>query len=310
MGAMLFRGRPMVAALCLFVTLSGVSAPGRAAGAPGAEAAAAVKRGAYLFAIAGCAACHTDVKNKGEPLAGGRAIKTPFGTFFGPNITPDRGHGIGGWSDGDFIRALRDGVAPDGSHYFPVFPYTSYTGMTDADLRALKAYIFTLPAVARPSRPHQVDFSFGWRFLQLFWKWLYFDRGPVRPDPSHPAAWNRGAYPARAVAHCGECHTPRTLLGGPDNARLFGGTDDGPDGEPVPNIPPDPKTGIGKWAPDEIADLLEIGMLPDGDFVGSLMAEVVESATGKLTAADRAALVIYHRALPPVRTKSPAAKPK
>ncbi len=230
--------------------------------------------------------------------------------LYGPNITPHPEHGIGGWSDDDFIRALRDGVAPDGRHYFPVFPYTSYTGMTDADLAALKAYIFTLPAVVRPSRPHRIGFPFRWRFLQLFWKWLYFDRGPLGPDPARPEAWNRGAYLVRAVVHCGECHTPRTLLGGPDADRLFAGTAEGPEGEAVPNITPDPEAGIGRWQPDEIADLLETGMTPDGDFVGSLMAEVVESAIGKLTAADRAAIVTYLRSLTPIRTGPRASKRK
>ena len=300
------RGRPIVAALWFCLILFAATVPGRA-GAAGVEV---LKRGAYLFAVAGCASCHTDVKNKGALLAGGRAIKTPFGTFFGPNITPDREHGIGRWSDEDFIRALRDGIAPDGRYYLPVFPYPSYTGMTDADLTALKAYIFTLPAIARPDRPHEVGFPFRWRALQPLWRSLYFEPGPFKPDPARTKEWNRGAYLVRAVAHCGECHTPRTLLGGLDGERLFAGTDEGPEGETVPNITPDPETGIGKWEPDEIADLLETGMTPDGDFVGSLMAEVVESATAKLTAADRAAIVTYLRSLPPIRTEPRAAKRK
>jgi mono/diheme cytochrome c family protein len=306
MRAARIRGRPIVAALCFCAILAGVSNPAQSA----ESGNAAVKRGAYLFAAAGCATCHTDTKKKGALLAGGRAIKTPFGTFFGPNITPHPKHGIGKWSDEDFIRALREGIAPDGSYYLPVFPYPSYTGMTDTDMKALKAYIFTLPAVARASRPHEVGVPFRWRALQPLWRSLYFKPGPFKPDPSRSGKWNRGAYLARAVGHCGECHTPRTLLGGSDNARFLAGTEDGPDGESVPNITPDPETGIGKWTPDEIADLLETGGTPDGDFVGSLMAEVVESATGKLTAADRATLVIYLRSLPPIRTKPPADKPK
>jgi mono/diheme cytochrome c family protein len=261
-----------------------------------------LKRGAYLFAAAGCKSCHTDTKKKGPLLAGGRAIKTPFGTFFGPNITPHPKHGIGKWSEEDFIRALRDGIAPDGSYYLPVFPFPSYTGMSDADLKAIKAYIFTLAPVARPSRPHQVGIPFRWRALQPLWRSLYFKPGPFRPDASRSAKWNRGAYLVRAVGHCSECHTPRTALGGPDSSRILAGTEDGPDGETVPNITPDPKTGIGKWTPDEIAEYLEIGALPDGDFAGSLMAGVIEDATGKLTASDRAAIVVYLRALTPIRT--------
>jgi mono/diheme cytochrome c family protein len=136
---------------------------------------APIARGEYLFRAANCQSCHTDAKNKGKLLAGGRALKTPFGTFYGPNITPDEDHGIGAWSDADFIAALRHGRAPDGSHYFPAFPFTAFTKMTDADMLALKAYIFTLPAVDRPNTPHEIDFPFGWRFLMSAWKWLAFD---------------------------------------------------------------------------------------------------------------------------------------
>ena len=122
-------------------------------------------RGAYLFAAGGCVACHTDKKNKGQPLAGGRALKTPFGVFFSPNITADKATGIGNWSDADFVRALREGVRPDGSHYFPSFPYPSYSAMTDDDMLNLKAYLFTLPAVAQPNKPHDLSPPFGWRAL-------------------------------------------------------------------------------------------------------------------------------------------------
>lgn len=269
---------------------------------PAAERdAEAVGRGAYLFAIAGCAGCHTDVKGKGPLLAGGRAIKTPFGTFYGPNITPDPEYGIGKWSDADFIRALRRGIAPGGGHYFPVFPYTSFTAMTDRDMLALKTYIFTLAPVARANRPHAVVFPLGWRLLQFFWKWLYFEPGPHRPDPARSAEWNRGAYLVRAVSHCGECHTPRGRLGGKLHDMAFAGTDDGPEGEAVPNITPDRETGIGEWEAEEIADFLETGQLPDGDFAGSLMAEAIEGGLDRLTSRDRAAIAAYLGSLRPVR---------
>ena len=116
---------------------------------------ATLERGAYIYIAAGCQACHTDVKNQGPLLGGGRELKTPFGTFYGPNITADPTHGIGDWSDADFLRALREGRAPDGSHYFPVFPYTSFTGMSEEDALALKAYIFSLPTSDRPNREHE-----------------------------------------------------------------------------------------------------------------------------------------------------------
>lgn len=265
-----------------------------------------VARGAYLFALGGCVGCHTDAKNKGPMLAGGEPLKTPFGTFYAPNITRDPTYGIGKWSDADFIRALREGVAPDGSHYFPVFPYPAFTEMTDDDLKALRAYIFSLPPVAKASRPHDVGFPFSWRFLQLGWRMLFFERGPFKPDPAKPAAWNRGAYLALGVLHCGECHTPRNALGGLDRSKWLAGADKahGPEGNAVPNITPDPKTGIGKWSSEEVATYLETGMDPDGDTAGSLMADVIERSTSKLTPEDRAAIVTYLKSVPPVQGES------
>ena len=184
MNASAFEGRSSAAALCLCLVLAG----GAASAQPGPEL---VKRGAYVFAAAGCLSCHTDVKNKGPPLAGGRVLKTPFGTFYGPNITPDAEHGIGRWTDADFIRALRDGISPSGAHYFPVFPYPSFTRMTDADILALKAYIFTLPAVSRPSRAHDVAIchprSKGGLSRPLFVFVWFWPAGPLRP--SLPLNW-------------------------------------------------------------------------------------------------------------------------
>ena len=294
MNASAFEGRSVAVALCLCLVLAG-----RAVSAQ--PAPELVKRGAYVFAAAGCAACHTDVKNKGPLLAGGRALKTPFGTFYGPNITPDAKHGIGRWTDADFIRALREGISPSGAHYFPVFPYPSFTQMTDADMLALKTYIFTLPAVSRPNRTHDVAAPFRWRFLQRFWKWLYFTPGPYRPDAARNTQWNRGAYLVRALVHCGECHTPRNALGAPDTERWLAGNEDGPDGDEVPNITPHPTAGIGRWSAEEIDLYLEVGEDPTGDYAGSAMAEVIEHSTGELTAADRAAIIAYLKSLQPIR---------
>ncbi len=258
-------------------------------------------RGKYLLAAGGCAACHTDKKNKGRPLAGGRALKTPFGVFFTPNITPDKKTGIGNWSDADFVRALRHGVAPDGSHYFPAFPYPSYTRMTERDMLDLKAYLFTLAPVVQANKPHQLKTPFGWRFLVGFWKTLYFTPGPLVPEPRKDDVWNRGAYLVRALGHCGECHTPRDALGGPKRGMELAGTDAGPEGGVIPNITPDEETGIGRWSAGDIASLLESGLMPDADYVGGQMGEVVDENTGRLTDADRRAIVAYLRALDPVR---------
>ena len=274
----------------------------------GAQEDDLIARGEYLFRAANCQSCHTDVKNKGELLAGGRALKTPFGTFYGPNITPDEEHGIGAWSDDDFVTALRDGRAPDGSHYYPVFPYPAFTKMTDADMLALKAYIFTLPAVARPNTPHDIDFPFGWRFLMTGWNWLAFEPGALAPDPARDAEWNRGAYLVEALGHCGQCHTPRNMIGAPDRKMAFAGTMDGPDGEAVPNITSDPETGIGKWRDRDLLFLFRTSLLPDGDAVGSGMAEVVANSTKYLTDDDLAAMVAYLRALKPIHNQ--IGKPK
>jgi mono/diheme cytochrome c family protein len=277
-------------------------AAGAAAQQPDSEA---VKRGEYLFNAGGCLGCHTDVKNQGAPLAGGRALATPFGTFFGPNITPDPQHGLGSWSEADFIRAMRRGERPDGANLFPVFPYTSFTKISDADLKDLWAYLRTVPAAATPNRPHEVSFPFGFRPALTIWKWLNFTPGAFRPDPARSAELNRGAYLVEALAHCGECHTPRNLMGGLDAARAFAGTPDGPEGERVPNITPDPDTGLGKWSPADITDLLTQGMTPDGDFVGGSMGEVVRNTSGKLGNSDVRAIVAYLKALPPVNNQVP-----
>lgn len=260
---------------------------------------AQIDRGAYIFAAADCGACHTNVKQKGPLLAGGRPLKTPFGTFYSPNITSDPDTGIGRWSDADFIRALRDGVSPDDDHYFPVFPYPSFTRMTDQDMLDLKAYIFSLPAVSQANREHEVDFPYGWRFTVWFWKQLNFTSGAFVPDSAQSAEWNRGAYLAEALAHCGECHTPRGSLGGLDTSLAYSGTTDGPEGEKVPNITPDPETGTGTWSAKDLIRVLRSGQLPDGDYVGSVMGEVVDG-TSKLTDADRQAIAVYVLSLPPI----------
>lgn len=262
--------------------------------------AEAIERGKYVFDAAGCETCHTDEENKGPPLAGGRKLVTPFGIFYSPNITPDPETGIGNWSSAEFRDAIRHGTAPDGSNYFPVFPYPSYTGMQEADIRDLWAYIASLDPVSRPNRPHDVNPPFGWRFLMTFWKWMFFETGPMPGDPEQDAEWNRGAYIANALAHCGECHTPRNRLGALDRSMTFAGTKEGPEGGSVPNITPHPETGIGDWSADEIDTMFTFGMLPDGDFVGSSMADVVSKGTARLTPADRKALITYLQSLPPI----------
>lgn len=226
-------------------------------------------------------------------MAGGRRLKTPFGDFYSPNITPHVETGIGKWTDEEFINALDRGLAPDGSHYFPAFPYPSYTAMTERDMRDLRAYLFSLPAVERANTPHDLTPPFGWRFLVTFWKLLFF-------DPARTETGNRGAYLATALGHCGECHTPRNPLGAVNGDMAFAGTRNGPQGGAVPNITPDKKTGIGEWSEDDLDTFLTMGMLPDGDFVGGEMADVVFGGTARLTPADRKALIEFLRTLPAI----------
>tara|TARA_B100000315_G_scaffold260868_1_gene326605 strand:+ start:2014 stop:2901 length:888 start_codon:yes stop_codon:yes gene_type:complete len=266
-----------------------------------------IKRGEYIFHISGCKTCHTNTKAKGKLLAGGTPLKTPFGTFYGPNITPDKTHGIGNWTERDFVRALREGVAPDGSHYFPVFPFTTFTKMTKRDMKDLKAYIFSLPAVAQPNIPHEIGFPFNIRLLQLGWKILFFDPGKFQPNEKQSAEWNRGAYMVQSLAHCSECHTPRNIFGASDQRNFLAGTPDGPEGDPAPNITPDKETGIGKWSAAEIADVVNFGMLPDGDFVGSAMTDVSQNLA-KLTPQDLKAIVVYLESIPPIHNKVIAKK--
>lgn len=268
-----------------------------------------VRRGEYVFRAAGCTSCHTDRKGKGEFLAGGRPLQTPFGTFYSPNITPDLEHGIGRWSDEDFVRALADGVSPNGAHYYPAFPYTSYTRMRRADMLALKAYLFTVAPVARPNRKPELAWYARWRSLLSVWKWLFFTPGELEADPAQAEDWNRGAYLAKALAHCGECHTPRNLFGAPDEARRYAGTPNGPEGEAVPNITPDRKTGIGRWREDDIVYYLETGATPGGDYAGSLMADVIDDSLSHLTQADLQAIVSYLRSLPAIEHAIKRKKP-
>ncbi len=255
------------------------------------------EHGRYVLAAAGCAACHT-VKD-GAFLAGGRALRTPFGTFYTPNITPHREYGLGKWTESEFITALREGVGP--SHrYFPVFPYTSYTRMSRADASDLWAYLQTVPAVAQPNRPHDLAWYLVRPLAVRAWQWLFFKEGAFQPDPTRSDEWNRGAYLVTALGHCGECHTPRDAWGSMDETRALSGNAQGPEGDPVPNLTPDRSTGLGRWSARDIVWYLETGATPGGDYAGGLMAEVIDNDTSHLTAADRQAIAVYLKTLPTI----------
>ena len=258
----------------------------------------AVERGEYLVRAGGCFSCHTTAG--GQQLAGGRALATPFGTFYSSNITPDPETGIGRWTDAQFLRALREGVRPDGANYFPVFPYPSFTGITDGDVLAIKAYLFSLPAVRQHNRPHDVAFPFSWRFLQTGWKLLFFTPGPFQPAPERSAAYNRGAYLVTALGHCGECHTPRNFLGAVLSDQRLAGTPVGPDGQTVPNITPDPNTGIGKWEKDDLVQLLKTGTTPEQSKVKGAMRETIQDGLKYLSDDDLEAIANYLLAQPAI----------
>jgi len=259
-----------------------------------------VARGEYLTRAGGCFSCHTDAAHGGAALAGGRALATPFGTFYSPNITPDRDTGIGAWTEAAFARALRQGVRPDGANYFPVFPYPSFTKITDDDARAIYAYLMARPPVRRRDTPHAVAFPFSWRFLQVGWKRLFFTPGAFTADRAHDAAYNRGAYLVGALGHCAECHTPRNMLGALERSRGLSGTPHGPDGQLVPNITPDRATGIGDWTREDVAELLKTGRTPEDSRVKGAMREAVDDGLKYLTDADRDAIADYLLAQPPV----------
>lgn len=261
-----------------------------------ASAQGDAKRGEYVANAGGCLGCHTEDTNDAVPYAGGGALKTPFGTFFGPNITPHQQAGIGRWIEADFMRAMRHGRRPDGANYFPAFPYPSFTGITDNDLRDLWAYLRTLPQSNRPNREHDLGFLFGWRFLVTVWKWFFFTPGPFVNAQGVPDIVNRGAYLVRALAHCGECHTPRNFLGGPKTSRFLSGGK-GPGGADIPNLTP---TGLKKWSDQELGDFLVTGLNPDGEVPAEAMGEVITNTTSKLTPQDLAALIAYLRSLPPL----------
>lgn len=262
--------------------------------------------GKTMFAAGGCAGCHAT--RTADPdkvdltrLGGGLALPCPFGTFYVPNISPDPKDGIGGWSEADFVSAMWDGTAPNGSHLYPAFPYTSFRHMRLADLRDLFAYLKTLPPVSGKVRGPDLAFPFNIRRGLGVWKLLFLHGGPFAPDPSKSAELNRGAYLVDGPGHCAECHSPRNFLGAIiDGERFAGGpTPDGKDW--VPNITP---AGLQHgdnaehpWSQSDIASFLSDGQTPTGDYAGGEMAEVIRN-TSQLSKDDRTAIAAYIATLP------------
>jgi mono/diheme cytochrome c family protein len=250
---------------------------------------ALVAQGGYVATAADCIACHT--VPGGQPFAGGRAFRLPFGTIYSPNITPDREHGIGAWTDAQFIRAIKAGVGRHGEELYPALPYTSYHRMSDADALVVKAYLFSLQPLAVPSRPNALAFPFDQRPLMRFWKLLFMPRHGFAADPHQSSQWNRGAYLVTAVAHCGECHTPRNLMYGLDNGRALGG--ETVQGWTAWNITSDPHHGLGGRSPEAIVAYLHYGYAPGVGAAGGPMKEAIDYSLSQLTPADLQAIALY-----------------
>jgi mono/diheme cytochrome c family protein len=278
-----------------------LATPGRALAQPGP---AEIARGKYIFGATGGCGCHTE-PGKGKPVnAGGRRIDAPFGTVYSTNITTDRETGIGGWTDEQIVTAIRLGRRPNGERIVPVHPFMAFNGMAEADLTALVAFLRTVPPVKRQNEPKRIMVPlFESVFLPA---WLAAFAVRETPPPVAPTSGlARGEYLVKAVAHCGECHTPRGATQAVDNSRFLAGNPKGPENSEVPNITPDPRTGL-TWSVDEITYYLATGNKPDGDVVGGVMGEVIYGNIAgykDMTKADLAAIAQYVKSVPPVRNK-------
>jgi mono/diheme cytochrome c family protein len=261
-----------------------------------------VKRGEYLAKAADCMVCHT--APGGEDYAGGLAFPLPFGTLYSTNITADKNTGIANYSDQDFLNAVQHGVRKDGARLYPAMPYTSYAFMTDADVLAIKAYLLSLPAVPRQNQPDTLQFPFNQRWSMIFWSWAFNPNTRFAPNTEKSAEWNRGAYIAEALAHCGECHTPRNLAFALDNGRKFAGAVAA--GWHAYDITSDKGTGIGTWSDDEIFAYLAKGHTMGHGTASGPMGEAVDHSLSHMEPADIRALVTYLRSIPAVASSEPA----
>jgi mono/diheme cytochrome c family protein len=246
--------------------------------------------GRTLFLAGDCAACHATPRQPDMArLGGGLGLVSKFGTFYAPNISSDAKDGIGGWTEIQFVNAMKKGLSPEGRHLYPIFPYTSFQRMRTDDLRDLFAYLKTLPPVAGRAPDADLKFPMNQRRLMGGWKLLFLDGKTFTPDPTKSAAWNRGAYLVNGPAHCAECHSPRNAFGAVEEAKRFSGQ---PNAYGVLGFPNITQAKLKGWPEDAIAEMLRSGLTPDGDRVGGPMTEVVR-ATSQLSDDDRAAMGVY-----------------
>ncbi|WP_129782423.1 cytochrome c [Peristeroidobacter soli] len=264
------------------------------------QAADPVERGRYLATAGNCTSCHT--RNGGAPFSGGVAFHTDFGTIYSTNITSDAKTGIGGWTEEQFISALREGIRADGSHLYPAFPYTAFTKITDADATALWAFLKTVDAVNYRPPENDMRFPFNQRWLLGVWKALFFETGSYQQDASQSAEWNRGAYLVQGLGHCGACHSPRNFLGAEDNAMaLTGGGQTHPSAGKLrawstTNLTTAP-SGLGAWSVDEVASYLHFGVSARAGVFGP-MNEVILNSTRHMSQSDVRAMAVYLKSLP------------
>lgn len=255
-----------------------------------------IERGKYLAEAADCMACHTS--QGGKDYAGGLGIRLPFGALYSTNITPDKETGIGNYSDQDFLNAVQRGIRRDGARLYPAMPFTSYTYMTDADALAIKSYLFSLSPVRMMAPANTLTFPFDQRWAMRFWSVLFTRDSRFEPDASQTPEWNRGAYLAEALAHCGECHTPRSLALALDNRKKFAGAVTA--GWRAFNISSDQTTGLGAWRDDDIVSYLSIGHASGHGTASGPMGEAVDHSFSKLVPEDVRAVVAYLRSVPAI----------
>jgi mono/diheme cytochrome c family protein len=274
---------------------------GDAQAEPSAET---VAHGKALADTAGCASCHT--ADPAKPFAGGKRIDTPFGGVYSPNLTPDRDTGLGAWSDDDFYRALRQGIAPDGSRYYPAFPYPNFTKLIRDDILAIRAYLATLTPF-RNTRPQaELRWPLNYRVVMRGWDSLFFRPGIFEPDQQKSAEWNRGGYLVEGAAHCGTCHTPKNLFGADKRGRAYGGGL--VQGWFAPRLDGAERGGLKSWSVDDIVEYLQSGR-NGKSHAGGLMAEVVVNSTSVMSDADVRAIAVYLKDLPAGRREPVVAAP-
>ena len=280
----------MHAILRSLILCSAFALPAAQAAEPSAET---IARGESLVVAGDCASCHT--ADPAKPFAGGKRIDTPFGAIYSPNITPDRDTGIGAWSERDFYRALRFGVAPDGSRYYPAFPYPNFSKMTRDDILAVRAYLATLTPLANKAPPPALQFPLNFRFLMRAWNALFFRPGILEPDQQKGTDWNRGRYLVEGPGHCGACHTPKNIFGADKHGQHLAGGAIG--GYFAPRLDAAARSGLKSWSPADIAEYLQSGRNARSH-AGGLMAEVVVNSTSKMRDSDVKAIAAYLKSLP------------